>query len=422
MHEAGSIRKERAMGKGRGRTGCRAAALLIALVLVFGLVRWEGPVSSHEGPSRPPFRRALVLSALGPDGVVYLGVYDAAVDAGYQPDVIIASSGGAMAAALIAAFPDRSRRCEFVTSECLHSLLLATQIEQDRLGPLMGRYLGWTARAVGPSHQPPRVFDPPIVCMPSEFPVPELNQLLPVGPRLPRTVFVASQLEYGPCSHGPADRKYFSEAWLTDCQTAPLLADLPSPIGQKYPHSTVRPQPVVVTGVRIADALRASVSEPYFFSPLCLGDRCYLGAAIDLYPFELARCLAEEVAVPLLVPHTSFEGVIVESVFGFSQQRRQRETNCQPADVRIDLRDIGQALRGASFWFTLLKVHQGPGGACPSYLVPRCRLVTGVPAELEEFRRRIRVQWSYGYEKGKRAFSPNGCPRCSPPEDGFSPP
>ncbi|MFM8931391.1 MAG: patatin-like phospholipase family protein, partial [Gemmataceae bacterium] len=66
------------------------------------------------------------------DLTAYLGLYDAAVEAGKAPDLIIATSGGAVAAGIIAAFPDKNERLAFLESEVFYHFMSDLPVTNNR--------------------------------------------------------------------------------------------------------------------------------------------------------------------------------------------------------------------------------------------------------------------------------------------------
>lgn len=76
-------------------------------------------------------------------------MYDAAVEAGLAPDLIIGTSGGSIAALIISTYPDRLERNKFIASSRLHEMLLSIQIEHPRVLLESGRALRWRIRGIG---------------------------------------------------------------------------------------------------------------------------------------------------------------------------------------------------------------------------------------------------------------------------------
>ena len=63
-----------------------------------------------------PFQRALVLTGGGFKFMYEFGVYDALVDRGWKPDLIITTCGAAVVGAIIHGVPDRTERLALLQS------------------------------------------------------------------------------------------------------------------------------------------------------------------------------------------------------------------------------------------------------------------------------------------------------------------
>src|ERR1700712_1059102 len=68
----------------------------------------------------PKCRRCLVFAGGGMRFGIYLGMHAAACDAGRAPDVLLASCGGALAAAIIQGLPDDAARKAWLASHAMY--------------------------------------------------------------------------------------------------------------------------------------------------------------------------------------------------------------------------------------------------------------------------------------------------------------
>jgi hypothetical protein len=376
-----------------------------------------GQQSAPAGqPHAPPFKRAMIFSGLGTDFVSHIGAYDAALDAGYPPDLIIGTSGGAIAAAIVAAFPDRAGRKEFLSGPAFHDLMLSYQIERSRPGPLLAQFGRWQLRACGIGVPPHSLFVRPLATLASKSGVVEFERPFPIAPGCPRIIMVAAEIRCGAACQGRSDKKQFIETFFTDQETAAHLADAASPIGTSYPRSAVAEESKAISGVSIEQALRASVSEPYMFIPARVNGHHYTGGVIDLSPVEIAALLACETIVPKQPGLDRIAETMVASVFLYSQRERRLAVEQLPVRFRVDMADQAQALKDSSFWLSARLVRNEAGvqavapGNCKrarTYLIPRWRIVDGVPQDPSEFQRCINAHWQYGYDRAKQAFAPH---------------
>jgi hypothetical protein len=401
------------------QAGFRARCTLLAVLLTAGASSAQVPAPAVPTclPDGPFFQRAILFSGFGPDWFIYLGMYDAAVDAGYTPDVILASSGGAVAAAFIAAYPDRATRWAVLRSPELHQLVMGPHVERPQVFPLFARALGWTFRSLVYAHHPPDLFAPPVISFPTRTGLAELYGKFPTEAARPKVILVAALLDADFSKRAWTERKSFTEAWFTDSATGKLLAGRDSAIGQRFPNSFVRPCGIVPEEVSLFDALRASTAEPYMTAPALVNGRYYTGGGLNVWPVELAQSIARRVMVPRTSFFRGLYEVATHSSFGFCQQDRQEEVDAKPVDIQVDMTDKVQALRDVSFWPILRMVHSSTGGRAnpdmeavqeTQYLVPRCRMVDNVPEDRAEFLRRVCAQWRYGYERGRAALCKTG--------------
>jgi len=333
-------------------------------------------------------------------------MYDAVVDAGCPPDVILGTSGGALTAAIIAAFPDRAARNAYLASPAFHALLRSVHIEDDRpLAFLLHSFL-MRAYNCGLSRRPPDLFRYPLASMPERWSENPLDIPFPTGAQRPRVILIAGRLESCPRAGAATCGEKHTETWFTDVQTAACLSGLPSAIGLKYPQSTVRVSTAVVTGAALFDGLRASIAEPYLFRPVYVQGHYYLGAVIDLYPVELAQTIACECIVPRRYSLDCINETLAYSAMAYSQGRRQREVDRMPVTVRIDLTNTDW-IKDASFWPGVTRIDPAQGHTHPLRLF---RIASKVPEDHDEFLRCLRVQWSHGYRQTQRALEQQKCP------------
>lgn len=400
------------------RSNFRACGWVSLLVLLASLraVGAADELAGHEGGHARPFRRAMVLSGMGPDGLLYLGAYDAAVDLGRAPDLLIATSGGSLAAGLIMALPDRAERNAFLASRALHSMMLTIEVDQGDPNRVMAKVPGWYLQSAGVFDCPPRVFGRSIVTVPQTWNDPRVSQAFPTNHPGPRVVVIAAHLERTPRVDLPGATKRFSEAWITDRETAALLRGSTSALACRYPRSALVPNVRVIDRMSIGQSVRASLAEPHIFNPSEFEGEHYLGGIINLYPIEAANSLADEVVTvrlrsSILVFESMFRGV-----FRFSLNERQAFADSQPVAARIDFRDKEEALAGRSFWFHVKRVRRKAdvqaveNPECETdkvWLIPRRTVVDGVPEDHAEFVRYVRAQYEYGYRRAVRCLQ--GC-------------
>ncbi len=371
-----------------------------SVVLLLGIVSAALTVSiqpaqtqplPHLPAGGPIFERAILFSGLATDWVVHLGVFDAAVDHGYSPDVILGTSGGSLAAAIVGAYPDRRARMELLGTETFHQLVLAPQIVRRRLGPIGVRALGWIARGRGLDFRPPNLFAPAVFDVPQNLAPSHLGRPFPTGPEGPKVILIGGLVNPAFFHTTWGDSHYFTETWFTDRITAQALAGGTSVIGTAYPGSYVRPCACVQGEVTLGAAVRSSMAEPYMVSPAVVNGNYYVGGGINLWPIELARTVARRVMHARHQPLDTIKEIGSLSAFGYRQRERQKVVEAQPAEVVVDLTHPPGP--DVSFWPEITGL----------------RLVGGVPEDRTDFLRRVSALYRYGYEQGRAAF-PHCCP------------
>lgn len=402
---------------GAGRPGFRGRIGLV--VIAFFLAAPSLPAQSNDSlpvypvlPS-PPFQRAMLLTAGGFDVGVNLGMYDAAVDAGYPPDVIFGTSGGALTASIIAAFPDPAARKAYLASPAFHALLLSVHIEGDRPLPFLLHTFLLSAYKCGLPHRPPDLFRHPLASMPERLLENTLDIPFPTGAQRPRVILIAGRLESCPRAGATTCGETHTETCFTDAQTGAYFSGLNSAIGLKYPKSNVRAPIAVVTSASLSDGMRASVAEPHLFRPVFVQGHYYTGGVIDLYPVELAQTIACECIVPRRLPLDYICETLGYSAMPYSQEQRKREIDRMAVALRVDLTSKDW-IKDASFWIGVDRID--PKKSLPQdceqdhkHLLRRFRITNKVPEDHDEFLRCLGVQWSYGYQQTQQALEQKNC-------------
>lgn len=362
---------------------------------------------AEDIPPPKPFKRAIIFSGMGLDFTPYLGLYDAAVDAGQKPDLIIASSGGAVAAAIIAAYPDRNDRLQFLESDEFFTFFDSVTVESPRPGPHIAKLFRLVPRKYGVAPLTLDLASRPLVSITE----PENNSFnipFPTGPESPRILLVGARLDYCKPNRLRPGRKIFTETWFTDPDTGEQIQYLNSPVGVNYRRSAVSPTAIVKTENSLSQALRASIAEPLLLTTTEIDGDTYTGGAVDLWPVELAESLAEETLLPKLSDLTRAVKILFDGVFQYSSQERLDSLENYPGTVPIDMRDNKETLKDTSFWFSVKWIkaprsHLRPGSIT---LLPRPRAVYSGPKDQEDFIDRIRIQYDYGYQRGQQSLNP----------------
>lgn len=267
-----------------------------------------------------PFQRALVIGGGGISPGVALGMIAGAKAAGYDPDLILTSCGSSLGTALYASFGDAEEALGYAKSEeFYHRFVTLVRIDSRFV-------LGVKSRLDQAAAQPrllPAIFENNILKVPED-----VTGLLPresFPTKGPRLVMLSARALFGPEMQGrdSGTGPLFRETFITDPETARLLRGRDSTIKKLFPYSRVAAKTTALSNVALSQAARASISDPYYINPARIGGDYYFGGAVDLFPIETARALADEVLVNFPVGlYTAYEDLAISSTFGFAQSDR----------------------------------------------------------------------------------------------------
>ena len=335
------------------------------------------------------YRRCLVLAGGGLRFAYYLGVHAAFEDSGRRPDVLLASCGGAVAAAVIAALPDARARRDWIAGSAMYAFLRAIR-PTPRATPL--RTLGaaglrWLART--PAARIPSLHVDYLFELPAVLPLPETN-----NPDAPALAIVGARLLYRPDEAGAArqGRRLFAQVVFCPPRAAALLDGSAAPAADpRWSAGAVDALLQADTSLSAADAARISIADMFYFSSHEVAGRHYGGGVIDLFPIELARRLAHEVLMERKMPFNPWFALpALRSVLGIDGAARLRHVHAQQAEAWYDTRDAAHVLRSHA-------IAKRIGWRAN-------RIGLDVPPTLEAYAAQVRAQWDYGYRKGMAAL------------------
>ncbi|MBC7387143.1 MAG: patatin-like phospholipase family protein [Cryobacterium sp.] len=268
-------------------------ALKIAVFLALVLCVGSNTLALAGGK---PFQNSVILSGGGFKIGMHLGFYHAMLDAGISPDLIIGTCGGGITAGIIEKFPnDPNAQEDFLLSEkSFHLLGSVDSSPFAELAPLIGtkiqalvnlkkkRYPDFVKRYV--------------------FNVPQDLGLfgdLKFSPRSSTknfaTIIQATEFD-GEARDIVQRRKVrgreFAQVYFTDSETANALAGFESPISFLN-KSRIQRQTRTVSDVKVDDAVRAGMSDPFLMAPKTINGKIYLTGGTDVFPLEMAEYLSE---------------------------------------------------------------------------------------------------------------------------------
>ena len=319
----------------------------------------------------------------------YLGMHAAAVDAGQEPDLLLATCGGAVAGAIIAGLPDTASRKAWLGSRRMYEFL-GDMRSSDRATP--ARALLDVARRRldgGRAAHVPDLFGDYLFELPPVLPLPPAGH--GSGPAL---AIIGGKLLFGPHEVGQprGGRAIYSVTLFCDSRAAALADGLPSAIGADGWTDAVTPALLVDTEMPVADAVRISIADMVYFRCQAALGADYTGGVIDLFPVELARGLARRVTMEMKEAYDELLAIpALRRAFGFDGNRRLRHVHAQPVDVWVDTSDVRRALQGCGVRKRV------------DWRRNRVRLVA--PSSYERYVADVDALWNYGYERAREAYT-----------------
>lgn len=323
----------------------------------------------------------------------YLGIYAAMCELGKRPDVILASCGGAIAAAIVQALPNDTERKAWLCSSEMYAFWRGLKSKQNaRLSKIFSkamqrRFLGHHAKYI------PDLFNDYMFEIPAHLPLPASapnTQHVDVA-------IVAGKLLYAENEVGQlrGSRKLFAEVIFCNERAAKLVSGLQAPLSAtQFGDTAIAAQLVTDVAMPISDAVRASIADMFYF-------RChthvsengvsnYVGGVVDLFPIEVASRLAGHVTMELKGFYNKTYGLpALRSVLGFDGNQRLNYVLQQHADAWVNTSDmethfLKQRIRQKVIW------HKN-----------RIEIVT--PPSYEAYLHMIDTQWQFGYQRGMNA-------------------
>jgi hypothetical protein len=326
---------------------------------------------------------------------IYLGMHTAACEAGQAPDVVLASCGGAIAAALVHREPDPARQRAWLASPEMYNFWCS--ITPAPTATIRRILLDVAKRALDtrPAPRLPDLFNNYLHALPQLPALPQRTAPSSKTGPSPDVALVGSRLLYTAAEVGQArgQRKLFAQTVFGPPRAAQLAEGMPAPLGDaQWGNTAVAPLVATDTTMPLDAAARISVSDMYYFACHPHDDAHYMGGVVDLFPIELAHRLAHRVVMEFKAPFDQLMSVPAwRAVLGTDANQRLCQVHAQHADVWIDTSDIMQTLhkpymRNVLDW----RKNRVRLEHTPSYA---------------EFVQHMDDHWNYGYARGREAFA-----------------
>lgn len=345
----------------------------------------------HAMSEEQKYERCMVMAGGGFRFGYYLGMHAAAEDCGMAPDIILASCGGSLAAAIIHALPDAAQRKQWLASQEMYQFLCSVRVAPNvRPLPVLAAALQ-RGLSRGRAERVPDVFDDYLFKLPTALPLPT-----PVaGQATPALAIVVARLLFGREHVGQARgaRPLFAEAVIGPERVCRLLQGWRAPASDPaWSCGAVAPGLLAESAMPVADAVRSSIADMLYFACHAHGGAHYMGGVIDLFPIEIAHGLARHVTMEAKPPFGQALAIpALRAVLGIDGNARLRHVHGQQAHAWVDTSDISSALRGNGLRKRV------------DWLGNRLRLEG--PATFADHVREVEAQWQYGYQRAMEAYA-----------------
>jgi len=341
------------------------------------------------------YQHCLVMAGGGFHFGYYLGIYAAMCESGRRPDVILASCGGAIAATIVQALPNDADRKAWLCTPQMYEFWRGLKSKQNArmtgafVRAMKRRFFGHNAKYI------PDLFNDYLFEIPEQLPLP----VRAANTQHVDIAIVAGKLLYAENEVGQLrkSRKLFSETIFCEERAAALVSKLEAPLSSsQFGDTAVAPQLLTDVTMPIADAVRASIADMFYF-------RChshvsgnvinnYVGGVIDLFPIEVASHLAENVTMELKGFYDRTYGLpAVRTVLGFDGNQRLQHVLQQHADAWFNTSDMEN-------YFFKQRIRQ-------KVIWHKNKIDIVAPPTFDAYLKIIEAQWQYGYQRGLNSLA-----------------
>ncbi len=344
----------------------------------------------------PPqkYQRCMVMAGGGFRFGYYLGIYAALRHANKTPDLLLASCGGAIAAALIQSLPDDTRRKDWISSPEMFQFWCG--LRSSRQATILRAFLSAMKRRIFIKNAVviPDLFNDFMFDVPASLPLPDAFS----ANTETAVAIIAGQLLFAENEVGQArgNRKLFAETVFCAPRAAELLRDMRSPLSlESFGNNAIASDLLTDVNTPIAEAVRASISDMFYFRCHTYQAKHYIGGVIDLFPIEVARQLADQVVMELKGPYDQMYSIpALHAVLGIDGNHRLEHVLQQYAEHWIDTSDMEQVLLENQI--------------DKKIVWRRNKLELSMPKNYEAYLKMIDAQWQYGYQRGVAGLAHSG--------------
>jgi len=336
------------------------------------------------------YQRCMVMAGGGFRFGIYLGMYAAACEAGRKPDLLLASCGGAMAAAIIHGLPEDAQRKAWLMSKQMYEF--CCQIKPSYRSAIVPVFAQALKRKISKQAAPliPDLFNDYLFEIPLPLPLPPP----PSETVQPALALICSKLLFSEKEvlQARGKRKLFAETVRCEARGAALLQEMPSPfVHPRWGEHALSADLLTDVQMPLHEAVRISLADFFYFQCHHYGADYYSGGVLDLFPIEVAKQLAHEIIIEFKQSFDQkFATAAWRSVLGLDANQRLRYVHGQFADVWVDTSDIEEALKNQQ-----VQKKIDWRNNCIS-LRP--------PDSYEAHVCHMNQQWEYGYQRAMQAF------------------
>ncbi|TFW16711.1 patatin-like phospholipase family protein [Duganella callida] len=321
---------------------------------------------------------------------IYIGMYAALREAGRAPDVLLASCGGAIAAAIIHQLPDPQAQKNWLSSEQMYRFWRGLRSTEHAV--LYGTLLRAAKRKLSRTPVPviPDLFNDYLFEIPPQLPFPPAADKPQVD-----VAIIGGRLLFDAAEVGQprGQRKLYEETVFCNERAAAALRGMASPLSDtRWGEHAIARSLHTDGSVPVTEAARISIADMVYFRCARYRGEEYIGGVLDLFPVEIARRLGTEVIMEF---KEAFDQVFSipawRSVLGVDGNARLRYANSHLADMRIDSSDVSVVLKKQQLQQKL------------DWL--RNRIELQMPPDYATFAQHVSDQWRYGYDRAREALA-----------------
>lgn len=339
------------------------------------------------------FNNVAVFSGGGTRFAIYCGMYAALTNFDCQPNLIIASCGGALATTIINSFATNNERLAYLKSNELYQFMLAIKLTKQR----KLKRIGYTClkQLINKKNAPyiENAFDRYLVDVPQDIApyLPSLSKQFDVHTK---SIIVGSKILFDKSDVGKRrnNRKLYRRVLFTDNNLKQQIDKANCyPKSPNYYQGAIEQETEIIDYLPITTASRISIADMFYLQPVMANNTYFAGGAIDLTPIELAMSMGNHIFFEQKDPYTTLEEALVRGVLGYSGNDRLHYVHQQAVYKWIDTRNIRSNVEGnyCKKSINLLKMQVN----------------MSMPQSYEAYADSMQALWNYGYKSVEKALN-----------------